>query len=71
MTILGIPTFASIAGIVPFLAGYPLHKYFYTIGRPLLLIATFLWVIFVLTSAQVWFLWSDVREIKKSEARRQ
>jgi hypothetical protein len=70
MMIVGIPSFGSIASVVPFLAGYPLHKYFYTIGRPLLLVAMFLWTLFMLSVGQVLFLWSDVREIKKSETRK-
>jgi hypothetical protein len=68
--ILGILTFANIGSIIPFLAGYPLHKYFYTIGRPLLVSGTCLWTLFILSVAQAWFLWSDVRDIKKSEIRK-
>jgi hypothetical protein len=67
MTIFGIAAFATIASNVPFLAGFPLHKYFYTIGRPLLLIAMFLWTIFLLSVLQAYFFWSDVRQITKSE----
>jgi hypothetical protein len=48
--ILGATLLLNIAAIVPFLAGHSLHKYFDLIGHPLIVLATFMLVAFILST---------------------
>ena len=66
-TLLGATLLVNIASIVPFLAGHSLHPQFYSIGRPLLLLAMCLVTLFGLSAAQVCFFWVDVRNLRKSQ----
>jgi hypothetical protein len=48
VVLFGAALLVNVASIVPFLAGQPLHSHFYTIGRPLLLLAMCLVTLFFL-----------------------
>jgi uncharacterized membrane protein len=68
-TLLGAALLVNIASIVPFLVGHSLHRQFYSIGRPLLLLAMCLLTLFVTTGTRVCFIWIDVCELKKSHGK--
>ena len=70
MSIFGVPCLINTALIIPFLSEHSLHKHFYSIGRPLLVTATGLWILFVMSAAQVYFFWIDVRQLRKLQTER-
>ncbi len=64
-TILGLGLVASIAAVVPFLRGYPLHDQWDALGKKVLLLTMLLFVVFVYTAGITYTLWGDLRGVKK------
>ena len=62
---LGVALVSSIATVIPFLYGYPLHARWDTVGKKLLLLAMFLLPVFLYAAATTFNFWSYLRNIKK------
>jgi hypothetical protein len=56
---------ASCAAVAPFLAGNPLHRYWGTIGKFILLLSMGLLVPFVACVGFAWSAWMYVRDMRK------
>lgn len=56
---------ASCASVAPFLAGNPLHRYWETIGKYLLLVSMGLLVPFLVCVGWAWNAWIYVRDLRK------
>jgi hypothetical protein len=54
----------NVAAIVPFLSGYPLHKY-WGVARFMLFTAMVLWVWFVYKAALIWASWQATRDTRR------
>jgi len=67
--ILGVALLASIAGVVPFLYGYPLHGHWDAIGKKILLLSMCLLLVFIYTAGTTYTLWSYLRALKNINGR--
>jgi hypothetical protein len=57
----------ALAIPIPFLAGFPLHKYWDTIGKFILLFCMGLLVVLVWQLGTTWVIWQYLRDIEKIE----
>lgn len=62
---LGIALVSSIAAVVPFLYGYPLHESWDAVGKKILVLSMFLLPIFMYALGITYSFWSYLRAIKK------
>jgi len=60
---------ATAAAVTPFFYGNPLHEYWSSIGRCLLLVSMILWLLLILEAATAVIGWNYVRELKKIDKR--
>ena len=58
---------ATGAAVVPFLAGNPLHEYWYGMGTVLLLASMALWLLLILFAVFTYSSWKCVKDLKKIE----
>jgi hypothetical protein len=58
---------ASCVGVAPFLAGNPLHSYWETVGKYILLLSMGLLIPFVVCVGWAWSAWVYVRDVRKIE----
>ena len=61
----GMALLVNILGIIPFLYGHRLHRYFETIGKYLVLVATALFLWFVFKIGAIWASWQSARETRR------
>ena len=62
---LGIALVASIAAVIPFLYGHPLHDQWDVVGKKILLLSMCLWLAFIYTAGTTYVFWSYGRAITK------
>jgi hypothetical protein len=58
---------ASCSAVVPFLAGNPLHRYWETVGKYILLLSMGLLIPFGICVGWAWSAWVYVRDVRKIE----
>jgi hypothetical protein len=63
---LGIALIASIAGVVPFLDGYPLHDYWDAVGKKILLLSMGLLPAFMWTTVTTYNFWRYLRDTRET-----
>ena len=63
--LLGIAVVASIAAVIPFLAGQPLHAYWDAIGKRILQLAMGMFLAFVYVAGTYSTFWKYLRDMKK------
>ena len=56
---------ASIAAVVPFLYGYPLHDHWDAWGKKILLVTMCVFVVFIYAAATTYNFWSYLRGIRE------
>jgi len=61
---LGIGLAASIAAVVPFLSGYPLHDRWDVVGKKILLLTMCLLLVFIYAAGTTYNFWSYLRGIR-------
>lgn len=61
---LGIALTSSIAAVVPFLYGYPLHDYWDALGKKILMLSMCLLPLFLYSTGTTYVFWSYLRDIK-------
>lgn len=62
---LGVSLLFAVGAVIPFLARFPLHNAWDSIGKKLLLVAMCLWIAFTWTAATTYNFWRYLREYKK------
>src|SRR5579863_4355638 len=60
--------FLGCAAVVPFLYGYPLHTYWESFGKYLVLLSMGLLVVAVYCTGLLWGAWTALRELEKEMA---
>ena len=64
-TLLGILFVASVAVLVPFLAGHSLYSHWEKVGKRVLLFSMVLFNAFVYTAGHTWVYWHGLRELRQ------
>jgi hypothetical protein len=62
----GIALFLSCASVAPFLYGHPLHAYWTSFGKYLVLLSMGLLVVFVYCVGLLWSAWMALRDVTKA-----
>jgi hypothetical protein len=62
---LGVALFASVASVVPFLAGHSLHDHWDSIGKNMVLLSMILLPAFCFAAGTAYNMWSYLRSIQK------
>ena len=62
---LGLALLATIAGVIPFLYGYPLRDYWDTVGKKILVFSMCLLPAFVFSAGNAYVFWRYLRAIKR------
>jgi len=57
----------SCAGVYPFLEGHPLHKYWESFGKYLVLVSMAMLVVFVLCTGFFYSAWQALRDVEKGQ----
>ena len=63
--ILGSALTVAIIALIPFLAGFPLHAWWFSVGQWILILTMAIFFAFVYTAGTCYVFWSYFRDIKK------